>query len=203
MKSTEHIDLILFDLGGVLIHFTGTQKMLEWTRGKMTEPELIKWYFNSPAVRGFETGIIKTDEFVDLILSELDLAINKNEFIKELSSWFLGPYPGTKELLAKLTDSYKLATLSNTNELFWEMFKITDIYELFQCHFPSFKIGHLKPDPRIFQHVLDSTGLKPERILFFDDSLPNVESAQKFGIRAYKVAGYQELKAVLNSLDLS
>jgi len=201
VKTKDHINLILFDLGGVLIDFTGAKKILEWTREKMTEPELITWYFNSPAVREFETGKIGTENFAGLVLSELSLPVEKKEFLEELDTWFLGPYPGTKDLLTRLALSYRLATLSNTNELFWEKFKTTDIFDIFQLHFPSYKMGMLKPDPRIFLHVLDSTGLSAEQILFFDDSLPNVEAALKIGIQSYKVIGFQDLESQLVKLN--
>jgi putative hydrolase of the HAD superfamily len=202
MKPKNNIDLLLFDLGGVLIHFTGASKMQEWTENRKTSEELIKWYLNSLAVRGFESGKIGSQEFAGRVLAELNLSLEKNEFLEELSSWFLGPYPGTRELLSQLSRTYRLATLSNTNELFWERFKSTDIFDLFHLHFPSFEMGILKPDPGIFLQVINSTGLPAGQIIFFDDFLPNVEAAQNTGIKAYQVSGPAELKSLLMTLGL-
>jgi putative hydrolase of the HAD superfamily len=92
--------------------------------------------------------------------------------------------------------------LSNTNELFWERFRTTDIFEFFHLHFPSFELGMLKPDPGIYQQVLHSTGLNAEQILFFDDFLPNVEAARKTGIQAYRVVGFQDLELQLGKLGI-
>lgn len=56
--STQPIDVILFDLGGVLIELAGVEKMLEWSPGVGTTEELWRRWLYSDAVRKFETGRI-------------------------------------------------------------------------------------------------------------------------------------------------
>ncbi len=46
-----------------------------------------------------------------------------------------------------------------------------------------------KPDPAFFAILTERYGLIPEKTLFIDDSLPNVQSAQKIGFRTWHYAG--------------
>ncbi len=46
----------------------------------------------------------------------------------------------------------------------------------------------MKPDPAIFRLLLDRCDLKPERSLFLDDSLENVESAASLGFQTWHYA---------------
>ena len=62
MKNTD-IDVILFDLGGVLIELAGVEKMLEWSKDLASTDELWRRWLHSAAVRAFETGKIGTDAF--------------------------------------------------------------------------------------------------------------------------------------------
>jgi putative hydrolase of the HAD superfamily len=49
----------------------------------------------------------------------------------------------------------------------------------------SAEIGVLKPDPRIYAHLLDTNGLNPEETVFFDDMPGNVAGAHAAGIHAF------------------
>jgi putative hydrolase of the HAD superfamily len=47
----------------------------------------------------------------------------------------------------------------------------------------SCELGIMKPDLKIYEYCLHELGVKPERSLFLDDRLPNIEAAQKLGIQ--------------------
>lgn len=49
MKNS--IELVIFDLGGVLIKLTGVPRMLEWTQGQLSERKMWEQWLHSPAVR--------------------------------------------------------------------------------------------------------------------------------------------------------
>ncbi len=52
----------------------------------------------------------------------------------------------------------------------------------------------MKPDPRIYAHVVTETGHTPERMLFIDDSPANIEAALDAGWQGlcYNKAGKLE-----------
>lgn len=54
----------------------------------------------------------------------------------------------------------------------------------FDQEFYSCDLGHVKPSREYFEHVLDSIGVPPGRVLFLDDHESNVSGARTLGIRA-------------------
>ena len=48
--------------------------------------------------------------------------------------------------------------------------------------FTSYDLGLLKPDPLIYQVVLQKLGAKPQEVIFIDDKKKNVEAAKSLGI---------------------
>lgn len=66
--------------------------------------------------------------------------------------------------------------------------------------FTSYNLGLLKPDPLIFQTVMDQLNTTPEQILFFDDKKNNVASAKSLGINAIIYQQETVLKDLANYL---
>lgn len=202
-KKNTRYDLIVFDLGGVLIELTGVPQMLAWAGGKMSVEELWRRWLHSPAVREFESGKITTAAFGERVVAEFDMPIPPEQFLREFTLWPRGYFPGAEELLQTLSQRYPLAVLSNTNDLHYTRF-VEEMHLLnyvSRCFF-SYQIGLLKPDAEMFAYLIAQVGLAPERILFFDDNQLNVDGAAQAGIQAYRVYGVEETTRLLNSLEI-
>jgi len=195
---TQRIDAILFDLGGVLIELAGVERMLAWSPSLGTTEELWRRWLGSPAVRGYETGRTDRAAFADAIIVEFGLPIGRDAFLDEFAWWPKTLHPQAKGLLASLAPHYTLASLSNTNELHWERFERQwSLPSMFHHNFPSYAVGKLKPDADYFEHVLDTIDVRPEHALFVDDNRINVEAARAVGLRAARVASFDELAPAL------
>ena len=57
-----------------------------------------------------------------------------------------------------------------------------------------------KPDPAIYQTLLDRYGLKAEECVFLDDTVRNVEAAQALGIAGIVVTSQEQAKKELETL---
>jgi len=95
------------------------------------------------------------------------------------------PYQETLEVLNRLRENYILGLITNTYYYAYkqlnEKFKIDS---LFNVVLKSYKIGILKPNPKIFEIMLRKLKVKPNEALMVGDSLKDdVESAEKFGIK--------------------
>jgi putative hydrolase of the HAD superfamily len=55
---------------------------------------------------------------------------------------------------------------------------------LFDAEFYSCDVGHAKPDPRYFEHILALTGLSARTTLFVDDCPSNLVGARAVGLNA-------------------
>jgi putative hydrolase of the HAD superfamily len=195
---TSRIDAILFDLGGVLIELAGVEQMLAWSPGVADTRELWRRWLHSPAVRRFETGGGSRHDFAAEIIAEFALPVTAAVFLDSFTHWPRALFPGATALLADLKPHYRLASVSNTNEIHWQRFR--DEWSLdghFHHNFPSHRVGRLKPDADYFQHVLDELGTHAANVLFVDDNAINVDAAAKLGIVARQVAGPESVRAAL------
>lgn len=82
---------------------------------------------------------------------------------------------------------YNVYVLSNMDlETMQELQKTyPDIFKLFDGIVYSAGIGHLKPEPPIYEYLLSTYNLKPQDCIFIDDQKENVLAARTLGIRSF------------------
>ncbi|HVE50908.1 MAG TPA: HAD-IA family hydrolase [Casimicrobiaceae bacterium] len=203
MSRNTSIDAILFDLGGVLIEVAGAERMLEWCPALCDLDTMWRRWLESPGVRRYETGASTRQSFAADVIREFGLPITPDAFLVEFAWWPRTLHDGALELLDELRPRFRLASLSNTNELHWERF-IRDwrLPDRFHANFPSYAVGRLKPDADYFEHVLATLEVPAKRALFLDDNAINVAAAAKIGLVARRAIGPQGVRAVLSELGL-
>jgi HAD superfamily hydrolase (TIGR01509 family) len=202
MKAAA-IDVVLFDLGGVLVETAGVDRMLEWSPGLGTADELWRRWLHSQAVRRFETGRIARDEFAAALVAEFAIPVGPDAFLAEFADWPRAVLPGAFELLSAMRARYRIASVSNTNEIHWE--RIANglaLHDAFLHNFPSFEVGKLKPDADYFEHVLQALDAPAHRVLFIDDNAINVDAAASLGMHARRVQGVHGARAAFVELGL-
>ena len=163
MSGGTGIEAVLFDLGGVLVHFRGISKMGELA-GIADPDEVMARWLACPWVRAFEMGQCGQDDFAAGMVAEWHLALTPRAFMEEFSSWPGGPMVGAEDLVRQVAaEGNKVCCFSNTNSLHWEgSARIKDLMCLFDSTFLSFQMGMLKPDLEAFEYVAQSLGLSPQ-----------------------------------------
>jgi putative hydrolase of the HAD superfamily len=192
----KRIEVILFDLGGVLIELGESPIPSEWLL-EGNNYKLSDW-FSSQTAKAFEKGEITAQQFADTFKNELNIEASSEKIIECFTQWPIGVFPDAFELLENLRNKYKLAVLSNTNELHWPRiigeFKIPKYFD----HIYSSHLMHkAKPDIGAFQYVLDDLMVTPARVLFLDDNQSNVAAAEKLDIQSVHVKGIEEVRQAL------
>jgi HAD superfamily hydrolase (TIGR01509 family) len=66
----------------------------------------------------------------------------------------------------------------------------------------SGEVGHAKPEPEIFQILLDKIGKPARECLFIDDSLANIGQAQKLGFATILFESPQQLERSLREFKI-
>jgi putative hydrolase of the HAD superfamily len=194
MTSHPHIDLVVFDLGRVLIRICdGWRHACEVAGVAAPAGEL------SPAAQAAleravcasEVGAMGLEAFARAVSPHLGVP---SEGIVKLSNAYLrGPYPGATELLADLRRAgVRTACLSNTNANHWRLMTDPDSpsflpMEQFDHRFASHLVRMRKPEDRIYAHVERETGIEAGRIVFFDDLALNVDAARRRGWLAHQI----------------
>jgi FMN phosphatase YigB (HAD superfamily) len=186
MNST--IRLICFDLGGVVIRICRS-----WAEGCAAAGigvrDQASWDASRPAreaaAEDYQTGRIDGMTFAARMSGAVDGLYSPAEILAVHRSWMLGQYEGIGALIEKLHGrGLQTAALSNTNHEHWcrmaEFPAVTRLRHLLASHL----LGVAKPAPMIYRALERQTGYRGAQILFFDDSLPNVQAARDLGWHA-------------------
>ena len=190
--------ILLLDLGGVLADLGDPVAAMGLD---MTLPEFWKTWTSSPVVRALETGQMDEDEFLRKIPAILGCPA-ATSFGPRFHAWQLSLFPGVEDCVRSVLHRYRVALLSNTNEVHWQQVRESSgVFDLFARVFLSYETGHYKPEQAAFHDVMTFFNCAPDEILFLDDSEPNVIGARNLGIDARKVIGVTELKALLCESD--
>jgi 2-haloacid dehalogenase len=179
----------VFDLGGVLIDwnprhlyrtlFPGDDEAMERFLAEICTPA---WNAQLDAGRPWPAAI---EELTGRYPESRDLIAAYRERWEEMLG---GPIEASVVILDELVEA-GVTTYALTN---WsaETFPIARARYPFLSRFRgivvSGELGIIKPDPRIFLHLLDTFDLRPEATVFIDDSDANVEAAREIGLRAIR-----------------
>ena len=197
MNTPAEPALLLFDLGGVLLESSAHQRLCHLTGVDITLDDYRERWLRSAAVCRFESGRCTPREFADEFIREWRLELDHDAFVQEFCAWPLDFYTGARETLASLRQRYRIACLSNSNELHWQRFQRFE--GIFDIALSSHELGVLKPEADAFTRALEICDVAPGAVLFFDDSRSNVASAAALGIRAFHVEGFDDLRRVLKA----
>ena len=193
--------VLLFDLGGVIVRWTGMEALSQMTGLKR---EKIAEKFSGPSVfSDYELGLCNDDTFIQTLITDFDLKISPERIKTLWQEWVGETYPGTKEALIALKENHTIACLSNTNALHWAWLPRHLVIEnYFDYGFASHLLAAAKPDDKSYQICIEKMGVTQSDIWFFDDTLANVDAAMTLGIRAFHVDRAVGVLPVLKDLKL-
>lgn len=188
------IKAILFDFGDVFINLDK-----EATNNKLKEKGVDKLSQHLLAKnQEYEQGFVTSDE----ISKNYRVEFSKLESAAFLDSWnaMLLDFPEYRfRFIQKLAieKDFTLLLLSNTNENHINYIKKKfSFYEEFKNCFDGFylshEIGMRKPDPEIFEFVLQKHDLNAEDCLFIDDTKEHILSAESLGFKTWNIEPTRE-----------
>jgi putative hydrolase of the HAD superfamily len=191
-------DLVVFDLGGVLVRIARSWREACETAGVRVHDaadEMPALAARRPWVLDYERGRIDRPAFLEGTRKAVAGAYTIEELRRIHDGWLIGEYPGVGEVLGGLeTAGVPSAVLSNTNAAHWaEMVPpppgptrypaLRRVRHLVASHL----IGARKPEPAAFARVEDVSGARGPGVVFFDDLPENLEAARDRGWRGVLV----------------
>ena len=191
MKNSR-IKNIVFDLGDVILNID--VPLASSSFGKLSgreQHEILTLFKEKELFRLFETGLVDEDAFRNTIRELLEFPDWSEEIIDTAwNSLLLDIPPARIELIKELGKNYRLFLLSNTssihikqvNKILHAASGVEKLDDLFEKVYLSYEMGLMKPDPAIYLHVLEESGLIAEETLFLDDNADNIAAASKLGI---------------------
>jgi 2-haloacid dehalogenase len=187
---------IIFDFGNVLVQWHP-----EHVYGEYFGDEAKAWWFlRHVADMDFRQRIDAGESF-DGCIREKQAQYPEYEQAIELyrSRWremLTDEVPGMREVIVELRgNNYELYGLTNWSmETFPEARERFGILQMIDRYVVSGAEGLVKPDPRLFQVLLDRYGLKAEECTFVDDNPDNVAAAQGMGMKGIVFVGAEDLR---------
>jgi putative hydrolase of the HAD superfamily len=190
------VEIVLFDLGGVLVELRGVAEMRALTT-LATDDELWQRWLTCRWVRSFESGGCTAAEFAQGVVDDWALSITAEAYLARFRAWPTGPLPGAEALVAEVGRRVRVGCFSNTNALHYYEFRHWPLVASFDDRFLSFDLGVLKPDREAFDRVAGVLPAPRDRVLFLDDNELNVQGALEAGFAARRVRGVEGARAAL------
>ena len=196
------IRAIIWDMGGVIVRTedpaprTALAQQFGLTRQAIEDLVFAGAWSDRATV-----GEIEIDELWQTICEQLKAA---PEQVQDIQRGFWGGDRVDTELVAyirTLRPSYRTALLSNAwsdlRETLTERWRIADAFDEL---FISAELGLMKPDPRIFQLVVERLGVAPAEAILIDDFPVNVRAAAECGLHTIRFREPAQARAELEAL---
>jgi len=202
---TSQIKAIIFDFGNVLLEWN---PRYVYQRYFPNDPEGMERFFKEVDFADWNLQQDKGRPFVEgvAVLSEKfpHYAQLIQAYHENWTDSIGAAYSGTIEILKQLKQAgYPLYGLSNWSaETFPYAREKYDFFDLFDDFVISGEVGQVKPDPEIFQIMLEKIGKPAEQCLFIDDSLTNINQAQKMGFGTIHFQSPEQLATALHELKI-
>jgi len=194
------ITWFLFDLGNTLIKLAYERVLENVCRSAALERDALIEILEEPGgYRDMERGAVTFREFYEFIADKAGYRGSLREFREIWSDFFDGPIAGSEDLLDRIRAKYRVAFLSNSNEVHAEVIprRFSTLFRKDDRFVFSHRFRVAKPDPDIFRRALEVIGALPQNVVFIDDLIENVLSARAEGIRSFQFVDAQQLKREL------
>ncbi len=204
MISLSSFDALIFDFGGVILNIDYGLTVAAFQQIGVHSPHTFKLKDNGKNLFvEFEKGSISPMQFREEIRKQSKMKKNDEKIDHAWNALLINTTLERLELLSSLKQKTQLFLLSNSNRIHYDWYipYINNSFSvnfktLFEKTYFSFKLGMLKPDPCIYQLVIDENSLNPARTLFIDDSEANIEGAKRVGMQTYWLQVGEEITNV-------
>ena len=201
---------VVFDFGGVLFRWTPHEFMPRLLPGRATDPAsthaLVLAFFQlfEGDWGDFDRGVLDVGTLAGRIAARVGLTTADARRVIDAVPDELVPLPASVELLRRLhARGHRLFFLSNMPAPYADILESRHAFlGLFRGGLFSSRVGHIKPEPAIFDLAVASFGVDPRETVFIDDVERNVAAAARVGWRGIRFVDAAQCEAALISLGL-
>ena len=194
VPEAEQVDTLIFDIGKVLVRYNWKKLLAELKFDEETSQAVAEAMFLSPEWTEGDRGVRTEEEILQSFIH------NNPAYEAEIRKTFqemgrtISVCSYTREWLTYLKKrGYKLYVLSNFSEpLYNRCQKELKFLELMDGGYMSWQIHCLKPEPEIFQKLMEDFHIEPSKAVFLDDMIDNVAEARAQGLHAIHFTGRKQ-----------
>lgn len=196
------IRAVIFDLGGVIVRTEDGAPRVELARRLgLSRSELEKEVFDCEVSQRAQLGQVPAEEFWETICA--GLRYPKQDWAEFERVFWSGDRLdiGLMDYVRSLRPRFKTGLLSNAytslRHYLANYYRILDAFDVVVI---SAEVGVMKPDPRIFQRMVNGLAVRPDEAVFIDDFVQNVEGARAVGLHAVQFTGRAKTVAAIDDL---
>ncbi|HEX7465210.1 MAG TPA: HAD family phosphatase [Usitatibacter sp.] len=194
------VDALLFDLGGVVMSLDWNRAFSRWAgdSGESAEALRGRFRFDAPYER-HERGEIGERDYYASLREALRIELTDAQWDAGWGAIFAGEITPTVAAIAKVKGRIPVYAFSNSNaahQRVWSR-RFGAALGHFRKVFVSSDLGKRKPERAAFEAIAHAIGVPLDRILFFDDTMENVEGARAAGLRTVHVRTPQDVEDAL------
>jgi glucose-1-phosphatase len=199
------ITWFLFDLGNTLIKLAYERVLENICRdATATRDDLVTLLERPGGYRDLEAGAVGFNEFYDFLCANAGYRGSHQQLREVWKDFFDGTISGAEDLLERVRSRYRVAFLSNSNEIHADVIprQFASLFEKDDRFIFSHRFRVAKPDPEIFRRALEVVGALPHHVVFVDDLIENVLAARTLGMHAYQFVDAESLTKELEQAGL-
>ena len=181
---------VIFDIGGVMVDFDPKDFLLERFCNAAVEEKVYRLTFGSETWQKLDAGLCSRYEGSQAMLAAARAEGCAFEVQEVLENWtsILRIRRRMVELVRRLKyHGYCVYYLSNIPEDILPLLMRRGLDGVFDGGVASCDVHINKPDPRIYQCLLDKYGLTAGECIFIDDSRANVQTAFQLGMNSIQM----------------
>lgn len=181
---------VIFDIGGVMVDFDPKDFLLERFCNAAVEEKVYRLTFGSETWQKLDAGLCSRYEGNQAMLAAARAEGCAFEVQEVLENWtsILRVRRRMVELVRRLKNhGYCVYYLSNIPEDILPLLMRRGLEGVFDGGVASCDVHINKPDPRIYQCLLDKYGLTAGECIFIDDSRANVQTAFQLGMNSIQM----------------
>lgn len=177
------ITTVVFDIGNVLADFCWERHMEKFHFSKEIFDRVAKATVHSPAWGEFDRGTPEQEVLAMFIQNDPGVEKEIRQMFENISDT-IHMYPMTIPWIMDLKKKgYKVLVLSNlSNKTLCECAPDMEFLNYIDGGILSFRDKVVKPEPKIYELLIERYFLKPEECVFVDDRAENIETAKKLGM---------------------
>ena len=197
VASETAIGCVLFDADEVL-QYPAPERIERLERALGVLPQPVERFLKevSEAEHSTMTGELDVEQVLGRVLERWGAEAGK---ACRLCEWIASVTVDAEmlNLVARIRASGRICALATNQQRHRARFmaEVLGYAGAFDHSFYSCELGFAKPDSRYFGAVLERLRLAPERVLFFDDNVQNVEAAGAIGIHAEQFVNTRDGRA--------
>ena len=196
------IKAITFDLDGV--YFTGESfKRFKAALPKRVNDETqVNWIlYKCPQILAFKSGKLSEEEYWKFAKDALGIEVSTDEIFKLLRDSYEVNSEVHEYLLDIRSRGFKTCICSNNFvSRIRELDAKFDFLKNFDVKGFSFEAGVMKPDKRIYEKLVEMSGVNANEIIYSDDTSDALAGAHEVGINAFLFEGFEDFKKKVENL---